>query len=333
MSQNSLRNSLAGAASGPQGRAAPPAQPNRMTLGSIRTERSKAPDRIFLVGTEGIGKTTFGANAPAPIFIAAEDGIRHLDVAHFPEPRTFQDVLDAVSTLGVEEHSYKTVVLDTVDWIEPLVWGDLCRRNGWDTIEAPGYGKGYAVALDEWRKLIVCLDALRRSRNMEVILLAHASIKPFQNPAGPDYSRFECKLHKLAAALLREWADTCLFAMYEEYTQKAKGETRIKAIATGARVMQTQRTAAWDAKNRWGLPPELPLNYADYAAARDAGVPADPAKLYAEGSELATVINVPDEERTKITVALDRFKGDANQLAQIVNRLRALSAQAASQEA
>jgi hypothetical protein len=300
-----------------------------MTLASVRTGKRSAPDRLLVVGVEGIGKTTFGASAPAPIFIAAEDGINQVDVASFPEPQSFQDVLDAVDTLITEQHEYRTLVIDTVDWLEALVWRDVCLANKWEMIETPGYGRGYTVALDEWRRLISRLSSLRERRGMEVILLAHAAIRMFANPSGADYSRYECKLHKGAAALLREWCDTNLFAVHEEFTRK--DGSRVKGISTGRRVLKTERTAAWDAKNRYGLPPELPLSYQDYAEARDAGSAtgstANAAELLEEARRLLAELDPPTEKREAIAAHIEKHSTNAAGLAATINRLRNLIAE------
>lgn len=304
-----------------------PKPPSRMTLGAVRKGLRPAPDRILLVGTEGIGKSTFAADAPAPIFLAAEDGVRHLDVASFPEPHSFGEVLDAVRTLAAEPHEFRTLVVDTVDWIEPLIWQDVCQRNGWRSIEDPGYGKGYAVALEDWRRFLAACDYLRTQRGMEIILLAHAAVKPFSNPAGQDYSRYECKLAKAAAALVREWCDANLFAVHEEFVQEAKGLTRAKGVSTGRRVLKTVRTAAWDAKNRHGLPEELPLDYAAYAEARAAGQPASPEALTVEIQQLVERLGMTDEGRAAVGARLHGAMGDTAKLAVLANTLRERLAQ------
>lgn len=302
---------------------APPA--NRMTLDRIRKGSGRQPDRILLVGTEGIGKTTFAADAPNPIFICAEDGIPPIldHIQRFPEPQSFQDVRDAVRTLIREQHDFKTLAIDTIDWLEPLIWRELCARNSWADIEAPGYGKGYTTAAEEWRKLIADLDVLRRQKGMEVILLAHASIRTFSNPAGGDFSRYECKLNKQAIALVKEWTDVNLFAIHEEFVQVKNGKETRKGVSTGRRVIHTERTAAWDAKNRYSLPLELPLNYADYAAARDAQSPADPAELRKEADALAQQLQLNEQDLNQTRRAIDaaQAKGPAH-LAQVVDRLR-----------
>jgi hypothetical protein len=308
-------------------KAAPTPTPTtpRMSLGSIVREIKPRPDRILIVGTEGVGKTSFAAEAPSPIFICAEDGLPPVlgEVARFPTPESLTDVLDAIRTLIREEHPYRTFVVDTIDWLEPVIWRELCTRNNWTDIEAPGYGKGYVAAADEWRRLLAALDTLRDRKGMEVILLAHAAIRVFQNPAGGDYSRYECKLNKNAAALVKEWTDVNLFAVHEEFVQVKNGKETRKGISTGRRVIHTERTAAWDAKNRYALPTELPLCYADYAEARAACSPADPAELTKEAESLIAALELDKETTTKTEewLGAQKARGTAS-LARAVDRLR-----------
>lgn len=302
-----------------------PATAPRMTLQSVKRGGERRPDRIVCVGTEGVGKTTFAAEAPGVVFICAEDGIPTMmaDTPRFPEPKGFADVREAIRTLINEDHTYQTLVIDTLDWLEPMIWKDLCATNGWADIESPGYGKGYTAATEKWRTLLADLDTLRSRKGMEIILLAHAAIKPFKNPAGDDYDRYECKLHKGASALVKEWADSVLFAVHEEFAKTEKGKVTRKGVSTGRRVIHTERTAAWDAKNRWALPPELPLNYADYAAARAACKPADPDALMAEGKELVGKCGLDEATTTKTLEWLEnqRTQGAAT-LSRAVDRLR-----------
>ena len=294
---------------------------NKMTLDAIHRGTRHAPDRILLVGVEGIGKSTFGASAPSPIFIASEDGIRHLDVASFPEPKTYADVVDAVTTLGTTEHAFKTLVIDTADWLEPLILDDVCQKNGWADIEAPGFGKGYVAAANEWRRFLLTLDRLRAVKGMEIIILAHATLRNITNPSGPDYSRYEGKLNKNALALVKEWTDVNLFAIHEEFIGKAKGELKAKASLSGRRIMHTQRGAGWDAKNRHGLPAILPLDYAEYAAAREAGRPASAESL--RGDAVTLIESLKDETtKTKASEALKKAGENATALAKIVDLLR-----------
>lgn len=296
----------------------------RMTLANIHRGKAAKPDRILLYGTEGVGKSTFAASAPAPVFIASEDDIKHLDVESFPEPQSLADVMAAIKELRTEDHDRKTLVIDTIDWLEPAVFSEVIGRNkDWKNIEDPGYGKGYTIALDEWRKVLADLDALRAERGMEVILLAHAQASNFNNPAGPDYTRYELAMNKRGAALLKQWADSVLFACYEEMVQKEKGALRHKAVGTGARVIHTEHRPAWDAKNRYGLPSVLPLSYADYADARAAGQPSPLPVLSAELDALMVELS-PDKATREKIVGFVGDRTDARKLAQACDRLRAL---------
>lgn len=311
--------------------AAPPRE-NRMTLNSIRTGTRIAPDRILLVGVEGIGKSTFGACAPSPIFLAAEDGIRHLDVASFPEPKSYGDARDAVNTLATTNHPYKTLVIDTLDWLEPLIVEAVCQRNGWDGPEAPGYGKGWTAITAEWRTFLMALDRLREAKGMEIILLAHSTLRTVTNPSGPDYSRYEGKLNKGALALVKEWTDVNLFAIHEETVAKIKGEMKSKVTTSGRRVIHTERGAAWDAKNRHNLPPTIALDYAEYAAARDANRVASPEALEKEALDLVAEWAPSAEDKAKFDPVFQTAKGDAGKLARIVDRLKTKVAEKAQKE-
>jgi len=306
-------------------RQAPEIVSTRMGITSIRRGREIAPDREFVIGTEGIGKSTFGSEAPNPVFIAAEDGLRYLDVAKFPQPENFADVLAAVDELRTSDHDFKTVVFDTVDWLEPLITAEICRREGWNNIEAPGYGKGFNLIPGEYRKLLLALERLRAVKPMEVIFLAHSTVKTFSNPVGDDFSRYEAALSKQGYAVLRAWCDSVLFLTHEEFTNKETPKSRAKGVSTGRRVIHTERTAAWDAKNRYELPPTLPLSYADYAAARQeffdrGGSAADPVALLAECSALVERMELPAD--APIRAYLAENKANASKLIKALNRLR-----------
>ena len=81
---------------------------SRMTLAAVKKGRIKQPLRVIVYGQEGVGKSTFAACAPSPIFLCAESGTNHLDIARFPAPEQWSDVFDAVDLLTRQEHDYKT---------------------------------------------------------------------------------------------------------------------------------------------------------------------------------------------------------------------------------
>lgn len=234
-------------------------------LGAVTKGRVAKPVRVVMFAIDKIGKSTWAANAPKPVFLGAEDGTAHLDVSRMPPISSWADLVDSTTDLLLEEHDFRTVVLDTADWAEPLCWAHVAKAHGKKSIEDLPYGKGYTYALDEWRRFLRQLDRLRDERGMNVIILAHSWIRTFKNPEGEDYDRFEMKLHAKAAGVLREWADAVLFANYETLTREENGRT--KGVSTGARVIHTQRTAAWDAGNRFDLPEKLPLDWPTFAKA------------------------------------------------------------------
>ncbi|HZL99006.1 MAG TPA: ATP-binding protein, partial [Planctomycetota bacterium] len=287
--------------------------------GAITRGLLTKPPRILLYATDGIGKSTFGSRAPDPIFLCAEDGTAGLDVARFPEPRTWLEVLAAVDELTNSDHEYRTLVLDTLDWIEPLIHAHVCQQNGWKDIEAPGYGKGYVAALDQWRILLARLDALRARRGMIIVLLAHSTLRNFKNPDGADFDRYELKLNAKASAVVREWADAVLFANYETLTAKSDG--RVRGLSTGARFIYSAWRAAWDAKNRYDLPEQLPLSWSELHAAIAGGSTENLQPLRAEATGL--MAQVDPATREKAQAYLDSHPDDPRALAQLVDRLRA----------
>ncbi len=238
----------------------------------VKTNAVKKADRIFLYGVEGIGKSTFGSKAPSPLFLDVEDGLAKIDASGV-SCKCYADALAFLKEFPVE---YKTLVIDTADALDAMMQRDLCERFSWETIEDAGYGKGWTALQDMWRKLLAQIDIVRL-RGVEIIILAHSETKTFQNPAGPDYNRYQPKLNIKCGSVIKEWADTVLFACHEETVAIKKGQDRNapdakgKATGTGQAIMYTSHAPAWDAKNRDGLPPRLPLTYSAFDSARKSG--------------------------------------------------------------
>jgi hypothetical protein len=239
-------------------------------LQKIQSGRSAAPPRLLVYGTEGIGKSTLASQAPRPVFVQTEDGLGEIDCHKFPLSRSYADVLAALSSLQTEEHDYQTVVLDSLDWLERLIWDSVCESYGVKSIEKVdgGYGKGYIYALVPWRQFIDHLAALHRDRCMAVILIAHAKVEKFEDPEASPYDRYSPRLHKHASALLTEWCDGVLFASRKFRTQTEEagfGRKRTTAHAIGKdggeRILRTVGCPSCVAKNRYNLDAELPLDW------------------------------------------------------------------------
>lgn len=250
----------------------PAPKPKRMTLESITDGPRMTPWVILVYGPEGVGKSSLALDLNDSITLDVEQSANRLATKKFPIPLSLQDVYDAIEQLYTGDHPYKRLVIDTIDRLEALIFQHVVQTArgrqggaGIHTIEDFGYGKGYQVALDEWRRVVARLDELRASRNMDVLLIGHTFIKPFKNPDGPDYDRYTLRLHEKAGGFIKEWCDAVLFARYEESTTKIGDRT--KGVMTGQRVLHTERTAAFDAKNRFNLPEQLPLNWRELETA------------------------------------------------------------------
>ena len=239
-------------------------------LERIHSGRQSGPRRVLVYGTHGIGKSTFGAMSERPIFVQTEDGLGEIDCDKFPLATSFEEVMAYLSALYKEDHTYKTVVVDSLDWLERLIWDDVCREYGVKSIEKAdgGYAKGYTHALTQWREVLDGLDALRNQRGMVVILLAHTKIEKFEDPESVAYDRYSPRLHKHAAALVTEWCDGVLFATRKFRTESEDAgfnRTRSIAVALGAdggeRILRTVGGPSCIAKNRHSLPSELPLSW------------------------------------------------------------------------
>lgn len=228
-----------------------------LTLKDLRSSRSSTPARILIYGPPGLGKTSLAASFPKPVLLKVEDGVpAGVDIASF-DITSFDGVMEAISALYSEEHDFKTVILDTLDRLEPLLWAKLCADQKWANIESPGYGKGYALADSYWREALDGLNALRRDRGMTVVLIAHSSIERFDDPQASSYSRYDIRLHKRASAIVQDEVDAILF-VNQDVTIKTEeqgfNKTRARADGGQTRWIYTEGRPSFTAKNRFGMP-------------------------------------------------------------------------------
>lgn len=270
----------------------------------IHQGRRHSPPRLLMYGTEGIGKSTTAAQAPKPIFIPTEDGLDQIDCDSFPLAERFADVTNAITALLREQHDYQTVVIDSCDWLERLIWDQLCEQYGASSIEKVdgGYARGYTHALTQWRQVLNGLSELRARRGMCVILLAHAKVEKFEDPENAAYDRYSPRLHKHANALITEWVDAVLFATRKIITKtEDAGFGRDRTIAAGLgrdggeRVLRTVGSPSCVAKNRFALPAELPLSWSALMQAMSAD-PPHPADTANPELRLAGGPNIENKE-------------------------------------
>lgn len=330
----------------------PPAPVSRLT--KVQKGRILDPTRYVIYGPEGVGKTTLAAAAPNPIFFDVEDGSGQLEVARYPfrdgvaghVPVKLAEVEAALLDLASSAHDFKTLVIDSVDRLESLIWKFMLERDSvpsarnpkavpLSSIEDYGFSKGYNSAVEEWRSFCAKLDRLRYTRGMEIILIGHAQVKTFKNPTGDDFDRYQLRVNDKAAGFLKEWADVTAFACFEEGTAKETKHARPKGFSTGRRLLKTSRSAAVDAKTRLALPEEVDIDISNpwrpfaeaVAAARAVDLGAMEKQIQAE------LARIGDDEITAKAMAAVKEAIAANDGARLQRFLGTLQARPAKESA
>jgi len=311
--------------------------------------------RFCFYGPEAVGKSTLAAHAPKPVFSDVEAGTAQLHATRYPyrpgedggfQPRTLTEIYDSIDDLHYNDHDFKSFAIDTIDALETLIYQHILDRDsgvksmlnqkGKDltSVESYGYGKGFGVALDEWRKLIARLDKLRLHRGMNIILLGHTQVKKFHNPDGEDWDRYQLRVQDTekasVAGLLKGWVDVLGFCTYEQGAGRLdEGQAKAKGWSTGRRLVKLERTAAYDAKSRIVMPAEIELRVDDpwtpFAEALKAG-----RELSAEDLvELLRdeVKNCDDVTTKKVAIAVKNAKGNVATLSRYLNNLKRRNAE------
>jgi hypothetical protein len=224
--------------------------------------KQAVPPRICIYGGHGIGKSTIASQFPSPIFISTEDGLASLEVTSFPRAETVDDVAQNIRTLIKEEHDFKTVVLDSVDWlVEPLITVDVESKHDAKDLS---YGKGAMMIAESFRELLTGFDVLRKKRGMNVVILAHAVTVKYEDPRSDSYDRFQPKLPNRCNALLQEWTDVLAFASFRVIVKKSDagfGNQVSRGITTGERLLHVVENPAYIAKNRYNCPDTIPMMF------------------------------------------------------------------------
>lgn len=327
--------------------AQPTAKPSR--LGLVKRERLRAPLFYLWYGPEGVGKTSLIADMPDPILMDIEGGSAEIEIARYMfrdepgghVPRTYEEILggidDLVSNPG---HGYRTLGIDTADALEAKIQEYVCKRDGEENIEKYGYGKGYKVAVAELRVLISRLNVLRYRDGMAIAIAAHAKARTFKNPEGPDYDRWQIVGDDLFTAELRARCDVVGFVHFEGGSKKLADDKskspRARGWDTGRRLIELSRTAAWDAKTRLAVPPQIELEQANpfrpfadaKVIAQDATVESLTAEVEAEleritGGDRALEFRTPSGATTTWHALLSLPDLDVAALSRILAGLKA----------
>jgi hypothetical protein len=275
------------------------------------------PLRVLIHGVEGVGKSTFAAGAPSPIFLCSEDGTSQLDIARFPTPQTWGDVLEAVRILIEDDHDFQTLVIDTLDWLEPLCWQHAATEAEYDQSDMPPHLRNQAAAAEQWLQLVGRLEVLVRTRKLNVVLVAHTQARRMEGPEGV-FDRYQLKLQEQTTEL-REWCDVVLFSRFEHLTVDRAIEPSRRPPSPPSRIAHCTWTSTWDAKNRFELPPHLPLSWDELTSAVAAHTPLDAPGLRAQ---LVDLIPRLDDASRAAEVLRDWAGDNPARLFQLLDKVR-----------
>lgn len=237
----------------------------------IITGKTGGALKVVIYGPEGIGKSTLAAHFPRPVFIDTEGSTRHMDVARTEKPTSWAMLMEQVEYIRSDPGVCSSLIIDTADWAEQLCMDGICANKKLTGIEDMGYGKGYVYLAEEFGRLLNVLEEIV-GKGVHVVLTAHAMMRKFEQPDEMGaYDRWELKLQKKTSALVKEWSDLLLFANYKTMSVATDDKGKKFKAQGGRRVMYTSHHPCWDAKNRLGLPGELPLDFS--ALAQYIGTP------------------------------------------------------------
>jgi len=235
-----------------------------ISLASLKKTAPPKDPIAVIYGVAGVGKDTLASEFPSPILICTpgENPPAGVEIDTFGELSTFADIMGAFESLFTEDHSFKTLVISAVAGLERMIWTETCARNKWASIEEPGYGRGYVEADAVWTELLDAVRALRREKEMMVVLIGHTEIKNFDDPASTSYSRYQPNLHKRAAEPVLAAADIVAFVNYRQTIKVEKGAfgSEKKDVAgAGVRTIYLEERPGFIAKNRYSMPESVPF--------------------------------------------------------------------------
>lgn len=289
----------------------------------LKTKKSEPSKfvKAIIYGVQGVGKSTFMAHSPDPVFLDFEESTNDLDTRVElldPAPKTWTQTLSALEQLATEPHDFKSVCIDSADWLEQLCIDFVVHKYKAKSFSDPvvfGYGKGDSILFEEWRALIIVLS--KCAQRMNVLISAHSVVRAYNDPMGASFDRYSMKLRQSKQADLagytQEWAQCVLFAHYD--TIVGKIDERNVGLRGTTRVMHCNRTDAFDAKNRYGLPDKMPLDWQSFYDAVKSGIPEQPEAIVARILEFGTL---PDS----VKASLDRNAKDSRKLSQLENWLK-----------
>lgn len=293
------------------------------------------PVRVMIYSAEGVGKSTFGAKSDHPVFITPEGGVDRLTdtkgdpCEYIPDVSSWDGIMSAIKSLLIDEHNFKTLVLDSADWIEGIAHQKIIGTSGKSiTTVNGGYGAGYRQSQTMHQELIKLLDELIEKKGMNIVITAHAHVKDVKDPEiMVDYQAFEIKCHEFVSSVWREWVDALLFARFKTYTSNGEDTKKARAFGDGTRSVCTVKKPAFQAKNRFGMPEELEFTEDFWNTL--IGYAKNPVKPTIEKviSDLTDLSNSEKlaDKKDALSKAMSDANGDLEKLIKIRNYARVLA--------
>jgi hypothetical protein len=223
----------------------------------ITKGKQQRAQRVVIYGVESVGKSTFAAQFPKPLFLDVEGGTAHLDTDRV-EITTLAELESAIREC--QSTDYQSVIIDSADWAERLVLEGMLAQDKKKSVEDYGYGKGFVMLAEKFARLLTIADQIVAG-GKNVVFIAHSKVQRVEPPDMLSaYDRYELKLTKQSAPLLKEWADELWFFKFKTKTVESESG-RSKGIGGKERIILTTHSAAYDAKTRSGLVEELPMTW------------------------------------------------------------------------
>jgi len=298
-----------------------------MSILEISTGKKKQPINVVLCGGQGVGKTTWGAMAPRPVFVGAEE-TGEMDIARFPKPKTFAELMQQIDHLIKNKGlGYESLVVDTLDSVESLVHREILdsdpKKTGSMIAALGGYGKAYGVAETRLLEMRDRFVSLRDEYGMNIIMLAHIKkVQAVDAMLALSYDTYELAMHARAQAVFTDWASAVLFATYIVHPTAGTGTDRIFASGEGKRVMLTEKRPSHLAKNRFSLPYEMDLDFTVFKSAVDKFYESGPTAQGITNVIVGLCENVDQDLKVKVMAQVESAKGSLPKLQKIETRLR-----------
>jgi hypothetical protein len=264
----------------------------------VITGKVQKAKKVCAYGPEGVGKSSFAANFPRPVFIDTEGSTTEMDVSRLPKPSSWEMLKQQVKWVW-QSGQYGTLIIDTIDWAEMLCVDSVCATHNKNGIEDFGYGKGYIFVAEEMGRFLNLLSDVVEA-GIHVVLIAHSQIVKFEQPDEMGaYDRYQLKLGQKTgsrtAALVKEWADMVLFINYKTFSVSTDKEGKKNKAQGGVRTVYATHHPAWDAKNRHGLPDEFPLDYGYIAHIFNGPAPTAPPAGQQQAAPAAPPVSPPPQ--------------------------------------